>query len=67
MGFGTKWGSVLVALLATVTCTPALSQDDEGGTTLDVYGFAMLDTGYQFNQNDPVWFDVVRPTKLPAF
>src|SRR6478672_11924137 len=33
----------------------------------DVYGFAMLDTGYQFNQNDPNWFDVVRPTKLPSF
>ena len=34
---------------------------------LDIYGFAMTDLGYQFNQNDPNWFDVVRPTKLPAF
>ncbi|HSE41620.1 MAG TPA: DcaP family trimeric outer membrane transporter [Acidobacteriota bacterium] len=33
----------------------------------DIYGFAMLDTGYQGKQNDPNWFDVVRPTKLPAF
>ena len=33
----------------------------------DVYGFAMLDMGYDFRQNDPNWFDVVRPTKLPAF
>jgi len=34
---------------------------------LDIYGFAMLDMGYQFKQNDPDWFDVLRPTKLPAF
>jgi hypothetical protein len=36
-------------------------------TTFEIYGFAMLDTGYQFKQNDPNWFDVVRPVKLPAF
>lgn len=32
-----------------------------------MYGFAMLDSGYDFGQIDPNWFDVVRPTKLPAF
>ncbi len=35
--------------------------------TLQMYGFAMLDSGYNFGQIDPNWFDVVRPTKLPAF
>jgi hypothetical protein len=35
--------------------------------TFDMYGFAMLDSGYNFGQIDPNWFDVVRPTKLPAF
>jgi hypothetical protein len=34
---------------------------------LDIYGFAMLDMGYQTGQNDPNWYDVLRPTKLPAF
>jgi hypothetical protein len=34
---------------------------------LDIYGFAMLDTGYDFKQNDPNWFDVMRPSKLPSF
>ncbi|HUL78588.1 MAG TPA: DcaP family trimeric outer membrane transporter [Vicinamibacteria bacterium] len=34
---------------------------------LDIYGFAMLDTGYQTKQNDPNWYDVLRPTKLPAY
>jgi hypothetical protein len=27
----------------------------------------MLDMGYNFGQIDPAWFDVMRPTKLPAF
>jgi hypothetical protein len=27
----------------------------------------MLDAGYQFKQNHPDWFDVIRPTKLPSF
>lgn len=39
----------------------------EAKPRLDVYGFAMLDMGYQAGQNDPNWFDVVRPTKLPAY
>ena len=34
---------------------------------LDISGFAMLDMGYQTGQNHPDWYDVVRPTKLPAF
>jgi hypothetical protein len=34
---------------------------------MDIYGFTMLDMGFDFGQNDPFWFDVVRPTKLPAF
>jgi len=53
-----------MALLAPGT---ALAQQPEPKTRLDIYGFAMLDMGYQFKQNHPDWFDVVRPTKLPAF
>ena len=39
----------------------------EQGTTLDLYGFVMLDSGYDFATNNPDWFDVERPTKLNAF
>jgi len=42
-------------------------QGNGSGTRLDVYGAAMLDMGFQFNQNDPDWYDVLRPTKLPSF
>lgn len=48
--------------------SPATAQDNgKGESTFQIYGFAMLDAGYQFKQNHPDWFDVIRPTKLPAF
>jgi DcaP outer membrane protein len=34
---------------------------------MEIYGFAMLDMGYDFGQINPNWFDVERPTQLPAF
>jgi hypothetical protein len=46
---------------------PEAAAADEAKTTFSLYGFAMLDMGYQSKSNDPDWFDVVRPTKLPSF
>jgi hypothetical protein len=46
---------------------PPDDQDKKGESTFQIYGFAMLDAGYQFKQNNPNWFDVVRPTQLPSF
>lgn len=39
----------------------------EEKNSLNIYGFAMLDSGYDFGQVDPNWYDVIRPTKLPSF
>ncbi|HEX6047042.1 MAG TPA: DcaP family trimeric outer membrane transporter, partial [Pyrinomonadaceae bacterium] len=52
---------------ATAPATPAKQDSNKGESTFTIYGFAMLDAGYQFKQNDPNWFDVIRPVKLPAF
>ncbi|HEX3083558.1 MAG TPA: DcaP family trimeric outer membrane transporter, partial [Pyrinomonadaceae bacterium] len=49
------------------TTTAGRPDDPKGESTFTVYGFAMLDAGYQFKQADPNWFDTVRPVKLPAF
>src|SRR5258705_12887897 len=46
--------------------TPATAAD-ESKTRMEIYGFMMLDALYDFQQNNPDWFDVIRPTKLPAF
>ena len=35
--------------------------------SMDIYGFAMMDIGHDFNAINPDWFDVMRPTKLPSF
>jgi hypothetical protein len=55
----------------TPTPAAAAAQDatakPEEKPRMDVYGAAMLDMGSQAKQNDPNWFDVVRPTKLPAY
>lgn len=52
----------------TRPAAPAKSDDEpKGESTFQIYGFAMLDAGYQFKQNHPDWFDVIRPTKLPSF
>jgi hypothetical protein len=34
---------------------------------MEIYGFILTDVIYDFKQMDPKWFDVPRPTKLPAF
>jgi hypothetical protein len=54
---------------AAVAASPAPQQPppEEKKPEFDIYGFAMLDMGYNAGQIDPNWFDVVRPTKLPAF
>jgi DcaP outer membrane protein len=46
----------------------AVSQDDpKKEKSLEIYGFIMMDAGYNFNQINPDWFDVVRPQKLPTY
>ena len=60
---------VTIAIIAVFT-TRVTAQDDkqdEKQKTMDIYGFIMMDMGYNANQIHPDWFDVVRPTKLPAF
>lgn len=42
-------------------------QNETGSPSLRIYGFAMMDAGYNFNQIHPDWYDVVRPTKLPSY
>jgi hypothetical protein len=39
----------------------------QDGARSQVYGFVMTDAGYNTEAIDPAWFDVQRPTKLPAF
>ncbi len=60
------WGIAAIVFALAVPCAFAQS-DAETKSKFDLYGFAMLDMGEDFNQVDPDWFDVMRPTKLPSF
>lgn len=58
-----------VARAAFVVCVlwVGASNAEDESPSLKVYGFAMTDQGYNFGTINPDWYDVVRPTKLPAF
>jgi hypothetical protein len=55
------------AVLLCVLPASLTAQSEPAPSTFDVYGFVMMDAGYNAGQNQGDWFDVVRPTKLPAF
>jgi hypothetical protein len=60
----------VAALVAVAGCAfgqATSTAPETPGPRLQVYGFAMLDLIYDFNQVDPNWFDMLRPSKLPAF
>ena len=61
------WFIVLLALSMTPEAVRAQSEKAATNPRLELYGFVMTDMIYQSGQNDPAWFDVLRPTKLPAF
>src|SRR3954447_25651602 len=46
---------------------PKEAEETEEKSSIDIYGFVMLDSGYDFKQENPNWFDVLRPTQLPSF
>ena len=56
---------VILGGVATASAQTAPAQDPK--PSLEVYGFAMLDFGQNFNQIHPDWFDTMRVTKLPSF
>ena len=59
-----------VALAVTVGHADAQRRETQKKDTLpviEIYGFAQGDLGFDFATNDQNWFDVNRPSKLPAF
>jgi hypothetical protein len=57
----------LFAAMSLVTFSMLGKAQEDSSKYLEVYGFAMTDFGYNFNQVDPNWNDVMRPTKLPSY
>lgn len=62
-----KLASTLLLILIVFNVSAQENDDKKDNGSLRLYGFAMLDAGYDFNQINPDWYDVIRPTKLPAY
>jgi len=59
---------VLLAMAGILFAGNMQAQEDKGMVrSLRVYGFAMVDMGYNFNQIDPRWFDALRINRLPTY
>jgi hypothetical protein len=46
---------------------PFIASAQENKNNFEIYGYVMIDGGYNFNSINPHWFDVMRPTQLPKF
>ncbi|PRY55262.1 porin-like protein [Arcticibacter pallidicorallinus] len=62
-----KYRQVLLLPLTLMAMESALAQEQEQRKGFEVYGFVKADAGYNFDQSDPDWFDVLRVTKLPSY
>src|SRR5437867_6810924 len=58
--------STAAASAGTAT-QPAVTTTTSGSPTLEIYGFGQADAIPDFRRNNPDWFDVNRPSKLPSF
>jgi len=58
---------VLLFVAFSIPVTILHAQDEGKQKTMDIYGFIMMDAGYNAGQIHPDWFDVVRPTKLSSY
>ena len=56
-----------IVILAFWTGKVQAQEDSSMTRSLRVYGFAMVDMGYNFNQIDPRWFDALRLNRLPKY
>jgi hypothetical protein len=57
----------LVMVFAGAASGRAQQPAAEPKARLEVYGFAMLDMGFNFTSINPNWFDTMRVTRLPTF
>ena len=62
-----KQKGICMLFLLLAVAGSGLAQETTEQKALEIYGFIMTDAGYNANQIHPDWYDVVRPTKLPAY
>lgn len=58
-------GLGIVAACVIASAAHAQRSAKDSTSKLEIYGFGQADLIFDFQRNDPNWFDVNRPTKLP--
>ncbi len=62
IGKQVQFGILVLAIM--ISCRATAQEDAK---SLEIYGFAMLDVGYDFKQINPNWFDALRINRLPTY
>ena len=57
---------VTFTLIGSMICFSIFAQET-AKPSFEIYGQIMTDVGYNFNQVNPLYFDVMRPTQLPSY
>jgi hypothetical protein len=57
----------LLLLLIVFSSFKAVCQQDKKVKSMVIYGYVMTDIGYNFNQINPVWYDVLKVSELPQY
>ncbi len=62
-----RWtiASVVAGMAAFSAASAAAQPPADAKPSVEIYGFGQADAIADFNQNDPNWYDVNRPSKLP--
>jgi len=53
--------SLLLISLFTISLS---AQNTDADKTMEIFGFIMMDSGYDFGRINPDWYDTMRPTQL---
>jgi len=59
--------SLLTAALLAAGSSAAFGQAPAPGPRMEIYGYVQADLGYDFNQINPDWYDVLRVSQLPTY
>src|SRR4051794_33830409 len=66
---GRVWVAIVAGIMSHAAIRAATAQGSppiDSTPRIEIYGFGQADMIWDFRRNDPLWFDVNRPTKLPS-
>lgn len=55
----TKYASLIILFCYSLT-----AQNAKADKTMEIFGFIMMDSGYDFGRMNPDWYDTMRPTQI---